>query len=72
MPKATSKFTVTCPYCDHAASKVTKTLHDMKREGDRDVFTIRRRRECLNCKAGFMTKEISEEDIDMAISVRSQ
>ncbi len=39
-----------CPYCSHIETKVT----DSRDTGD---FTIRRRRECLNCNRRFTTYE---------------
>lgn len=39
-----------CPYCQHHDSKVIDTTHDSH-------GTIRRRRECLNCKQRFSSHE---------------
>ena len=42
-----------CPYCSHIETKVTDSR-------DTGVFTIRRRRECLDCGKGFTTYEYVE------------
>jgi len=39
-----------CPYCDHENTKVTDSR-------DTGVYSIRRRRECLNCRRRFTTYE---------------
>jgi transcriptional repressor NrdR len=41
---------VQCPYCDHENTKVTDSR-------DTGVYSIRRRRECLNCRRRFTTYE---------------
>ena len=42
-----------CPYCNHIETKVTDSR-------DTGVFTIRRRRECLDCSKRFTTYEYIE------------
>lgn len=42
-----------CPYCQHDDTKVTDSR-------DTGAFTIRRRRECLNCNRRFTTYEYIE------------
>ena len=42
-----------CPYCHHIETKVTDSR-------DTGSFTIRRRRECLNCNKRFTTYEYIE------------
>ncbi len=42
-----------CPYCRHIETKVTDSR-------DTGVFTIRRRRECLDCSKRFTTYEYIE------------
>jgi transcriptional repressor NrdR len=42
-----------CPYCSHIETKVTDSR-------DTGVFTIRRRRECLDCGKRFTTYEYIE------------
>jgi transcriptional repressor NrdR len=42
-----------CPYCHHIETKVTDSR-------DTSVFTIRRRRECLDCGKRFTTYEYVE------------
>jgi len=42
-----------CPYCSHIETKVTDSR-------DTGVFTIRRRRECLDCSKRFTTYEYIE------------
>ena len=42
-----------CPYCNHIETKVTDSR-------DTGVFTIRRRRECLDCGKRFTTYEYIE------------
>jgi transcriptional repressor NrdR len=42
-----------CPYCSHIETKVTDSR-------DTGVFTIRRRRECLDCGKRFTTYEYVE------------
>ena len=42
-----------CPYCHHIETKVTDSR-------DTGVFTIRRRRECLDCSKRFTTYEYIE------------
>lgn len=44
-------FAMQCPQCHHIESRVLETR--VQKDGE-----IRRRRECLNCKARFTTKEI--------------
>ncbi len=44
-----------CPYCDHAESKVIDSRES------KNGFTIRRRRECLDCTKRFTTYEKIEE-----------
>ena len=43
-----------CPYCGFQESKVVDSRHG------EDSFSIRRRRECLNCQKRFTTYEIVE------------
>lgn len=42
-----------CPYCEHQETKVTDSR-------DTGAYTIRRRRECLNCNRRFTTYEYIE------------
>ena len=44
-----------CPYCDHSESKVIDSRES------KNGLTIRRRRECLECKKRFTTYEKIEE-----------
>ncbi len=46
-----------CPYCNWQDSRVIET-----REG-KDGFVIRRRRECLDCRERFTTKEYIEKNV---------
>ncbi|KAA3606239.1 MAG: transcriptional repressor NrdR [Calditrichaeota bacterium] len=46
-----------CPYCSFQDSRVIET-----REG-KDGFVIRRRRECLECRERFTTKEYIEKNV---------
>jgi transcriptional repressor NrdR len=50
-----------CPFCNHSKSKVV----DSRLSKEKD--TIRRRRECLNCKKRFTTSERTEDDLPLVI-----
>ena len=50
-----------CPFCTHSKSKVV----DSRINKDKD--TIRRRRECLNCKKRFTTSERPEDDLPLVV-----
>jgi len=54
VPEGESVKTMKCPFCAFAESKVVDSRH--AEEG----ATIRRRRECLECKKRFTTYEIME------------
>lgn len=50
-----------CPFCNHPESKVVDS-----RIG-KDKETIRRRRECLQCKKRFTTSERAEDALPMVV-----
>ncbi len=50
-----------CPFCNHPESKVVDS-----RLG-KDKETIRRRRECLQCKKRFTTSERAEDALPMVV-----
>ena len=53
-----------CPACSYAYTKATGTTRA------RSGVDTRRRRQCLKCKAGFITYEISASDYSMMQTMR--
>lgn len=65
MPKDIKPARIICPYCTNLESEVMDTRGSINN-------TIRRRRECTNCRKRFTTRELLESEIKESLLPATQ